>query len=174
MWPSSLQLPDPFHVQWLPYISQDTSTGRMLSHSIFENFFLFIFIFYSKGRQTQTSSLYWFTPQMHTTAGTWTDQSQEPGTPSGSPTWVAGMRMLASSPAASQEAYQQGVRTEDERGLIPNTGSSSSPIWDVVCREASYPRHQTPSPPLSMIEEPWMPWSWMERALREGIWRVWP
>ncbi|XP_062056702.1 parathyroid hormone/parathyroid hormone-related peptide receptor isoform X3 [Lepus europaeus] len=54
-------------------------------------------------RQTETerSSIHCLTPQMPATAGAGPGRSQEPGTQSGSPPWVAGIQLLEPSSAAS-------------------------------------------------------------------------
>lgn len=64
--------------------------------------FFLLFSCYLKGKEAGifAASL----PQMPATAGTGIEQSQEPGAPSGSPTWFAGTPPLGPAPGAPQGA----------------------------------------------------------------------
>lgn len=59
-----------------------------------------------RGRETETDGdlIQWFTQPMSTSARAALQESQEPGTQSGFPTWVAEIQVFEPSPAFFQEA----------------------------------------------------------------------
>ena len=64
-------------------------------------------IYREEDRQRGRSSLWWFTPQVNSMAGTVLIHSQEPGISSRSPTWVQGPKALTGFPGYKQRARWQ-------------------------------------------------------------------